>query len=247
MATRTTAPESVDADAARLAPTVEDSIKEYILLNRLAPGDPMPTETELSERLGASRSRIREAVKTLSALDIVEVRHGYGTFVGGMSLTAMVKSLAFRGMLSAQEDKHVLTELIDVRQLLETSLVPFIVGHLTPQAALSMRRLTSTMREKAERGEEFPTEDRAFHMLLMETTGNSLAVQLTGAFWDVQAIASASLDRLPDLRATADAHVAIVDAIEGGDQEHLRQAISAHYDPIRRRMTIAGVTAPAPG
>ena len=94
--------------------SVVDRIKEYILTNRLAPGDPLPTENELSEQLKVSRSRIREAVKTLSALDIVEVRHGYGTYVGRMSFSAMVESLAFRGMLEgAPKPSPVLIRNVD--------------------------------------------------------------------------------------------------------------------------------------
>ncbi|MGH3640678.1 MAG: FadR/GntR family transcriptional regulator [Mycobacterium sp.] len=216
--------------------SVVDRIKEYILLGRLAPGDPMPTEKELSEQLGVSRSGVREAMKTLSALDIVEVRHGYGTYVGRMRLTAMVQSLAFRGMLNANADQHVLADLIDVRELIETSLAATIVTGLSPQAALTLRRLTLTMREKAELGQEFRAEDREFHLLLVQTTGNALAVELTGAFWDVHAIAYGSLGPVPDLHDTAQDHTAILDAIEQGDPDLFRHAIREHYAPIRARM-----------
>ncbi|MGV9800307.1 FadR/GntR family transcriptional regulator [Mycobacterium sp. NPDC003449] len=211
-------------------------IKEYILTNRLSPGDPLPTENELSQRLNVSRSRIREAVKTLSALDIVEVRHGYGTYVGQLSFRAMVESLVFRGMLNAEEGFHVFAELVDFRELIETSLAGQIMERLTPQAALSMRRLTEAMAEKAARGQEFAAEDRGFHLLLMQTTG-SLAVGMTGAFWDVHALATQSLGPPDDLPGTVQAHVAILDAIESGDAERLRTAIRAHYVPIRERMT----------
>jgi DNA-binding FadR family transcriptional regulator len=216
--------------------SVVDRIKEYILLGQLSPGDPMPTEKELSERLGVSRSGVREAMKTLSALDIVEVRHGYGTYVGQMRLTAMVQSLAFRGMLNHSADHHVLADLIDVRELIETSLAATIVTELSPQAALTLRRLTLGMHEKAERGQEFRAEDRQFHLVLMQTTRNALAVELTGAFWDVHAIASRSLGPMADLSTTAQAHTAILDAIEAADPDLFRSAIREHYAPIRARM-----------
>jgi len=223
-------------ESGRVAPlSVVDRIKEYILLGRLAPGDPMPTEKELSERLGVSRSGVREAMKTLSALDIVEVRHGYGTYVGQMRLTAMVQSLAFRGILNTSTDHHILADLIDIRELIETSLANTIVTELSAQAALTLRRLTLAMHEKAESGREFPDEDREFHLVLMQATGNALAVELTGAFWDVHALASRSLG-VPDLQATAQAHTAILDAIELGDPAVFRSAVSEHYAPIRARM-----------
>lgn len=218
---------------------VADLIKRYILDNKLKPGDPMPTEAELSGLLGVSRSSVRESVKTLSSLDIVEVRHGYGTFVGGLSLTAMVQSLTFRGMLNPKDDQHVLSDLVDLRELLESSLAEAFVNRLSPQSLLTLRRLTATMKENAGRGDEFTAEDRSFHLMLMEASGNALAVQLTGAFWDVHAIATNQLGEQGDLVRSADAHGAILDAIESGDVEAVREAIRAHYGPVRQRMARA--------
>lgn len=235
----TTGETAVDWADATSGLSVVDRIKQYILLNRLSPGDPMPTEHELSTRLGVSRSRTREAMKTLSALDIVEVRHGYGTYVGKMSLTAMVESLAFRGMLNATDDQHVLGDLIDLRELIETSLADLLVDRVDGDSLAAMRSLTVSMHELATQDRDFTAQDRDFHLLLMQTTGNALAVQLTGAFWDVHAIASAFLDRERDLLATAAAHSAILDAVEQRDVTRLRLAIVRHYDPIRARMASA--------
>lgn len=224
--------------------SVVDRIKRYILVHRMSPGDALPTENELSDRLGVSRSRLREAMKTLSALDIVEVRHGYGTYVGRMSLTAMVQSLAFRGMLNTEDDQHLLADLIDVRQLIEVGLVDLVIDRMVPEVAQEMRRLTETMREKAEEGTEFGAEDRQFHLLLLQTTGNALAVQLNGAFWDVHALASSTLAPAVDLRTSAGAHAAVLEAIERRDPDLLRQALLEHYAPIRQRMS-RSASAPA--
>ena len=214
-------------------------IKQYILSNRLKPGDPMPTEGELADLLGVSRTIVRESIKTLRALDIVEVRHGYGTFVGQLSLEAMVQSLAFRGLLNTKDDQHLLSELVDVRELLETSLAGVLVEQLPRVNMLALRTLVATMQEKAEQHEEFLAEDRRFHTLLMEATGNDLVAQLNGAFWDVHAIASDSLGPAGELRASAEAHGAILDAITSGDPEQVREAIHAHYQPARERMARA--------
>ena len=65
--------------------TTADQIKQLILTRGLRPGDPLPTEAELCDILEVSRSSVREAIRTLSTLDIVDVRHGHGTYVGAMS------------------------------------------------------------------------------------------------------------------------------------------------------------------
>lgn len=217
--------------------TVADMLKRYILDNRLQPGDPLPTEAELSALLGGvSRSSVREAVKMLSSLDIVDVRHGHGTFVGQLSLTAMVQSLTFRGLLSTADDQHVLGDLVDLRELLESSLAQPFITNLTPEALLTLRRLVSTMVEKAAVGVEFTEDDREFHLILMGASRNALAVQLTGAFWDVNAIALRHLGAPGDLKSSAAAHGAILDAIESGDIEAVQSAIRSHYEPVRHRM-----------
>ncbi|MGK5671269.1 FadR/GntR family transcriptional regulator [Micromonospora sp. URMC 106] len=209
-------------------------IKEYILRNRLKPGDLLPTETELCEAVGASRSSVREAVKILSALDIVEVRHGHGTFVGRMSLNALVESLAFRGLLSGEEDHHVLGQVVDIRQTLEQGLAAEIIDVLDDGHRADLSALAEQMAELAAQDKDFLEIDRAFHLKLMEPLGNDLLLQLTEAFWQVQAIVAPTLRTEPEHRViTAQRHQAIVDAILGGDPAVLKAAVADHYAPIR--------------
>ena len=215
-------------------------IKEYILRNQLKPGDLLPTEAELCEAVGASRSSVREAVKTLSALDIVEVRHGHGTYVGGMSLAALVESLAFRGLLSGEADHHVLEQVVEVRQTLEQGLSAQITAGLDDDQLEALRGLASEMTEAASRGEDFLELDRTFHLTLMQPLANDLIEQLTGAFWEVQAIVAPSLGQSPpDLKETARLHVAIVDAAETRDTTAFQAAVAAHYAPVRGLIQVA--------
>lgn len=216
---------------------VAERIKQYILHHRLRPGDALPTEAELRAAIGASRSSVREAIKALTALDIVEVRHGYGTYVGKLSLAALVESLSFRGLLSRSDDYQVLSELVQVRQTLEQGLASAIIPALGEDLRGELERLTDAMDERARAGETFIEQDREFHLLLMKPLGNELVTQLTAAFWDVHAIVAPTMPTTPEsVRETVAAHRAIVRAASAEDLHGFAEAIAAHYAPVRRHL-----------
>lgn len=216
---------------------VVEAIKRYIMDERLRPGDPLPTENELIQAIGASRTSVREAIKRLSALDIVEVRHGHGTTVGRMSMRGLVDSLAFRGLLSTGTDGKVVSDLVDIRLMLEQGLSQAMIDSLGDVEVTYLRELAVRMRRLAMEGQPYVDEDRAFHMQLMQSIGNDLATQLTEAFWLVQARVAPSLKVTgEDWVRTADAHEAIVDAIVARDVDRLREAIAAHYAPIKEHI-----------
>ncbi len=227
-------PTSVVASRPRGSDVVAQ-IKQYILDQRLRPGDLLPTESELTAAIGASRTSVREAIKSLSALDIVEVRHGHGSYVGNLSMNALVESLAFRGLLSTGTDGKVMADVVDIRQMLEQGLSPLMIETLDDIELANLRELAVRMRRLAMEGRPYVDEDRAFHIRLMRAIGNDLVVQLTEAFWQVQARVSPTLDVEPsDWLRTAEAHEEIVDALAAKDPDRLRAAFAVHYDPIRR-------------
>lgn len=214
---------------------VINRIKQFILDEQLRPGDLLPTENELIAAIGASRTSVREAIKSLSALDLVEVRHGHGSYVGRMSMNALVESLAFRGLLSTGTDGKVMADLVNIRQMLEQGLSGHMIETLDEVELAHLRELAVRMRRLAIEGKPYVDEDRAFHIRLMNAIGNDLVTQLTEAFWQVQARVAPTLKvQDADWMRTAEAHEAIVDAIVARDAERLRGAFERHYEPLRR-------------
>lgn len=218
--------------------TVADQIKELILTNGLRPGDALPTEAELCATLDVSRSSVREAIRTLSTLDIVDVRHGHGTFVGRMSLTPMVEVLVFRGVLSPGDSLKALREVVEIRQALDLAMADAVVAALTGAATPELDALVAEMEQRASEGLTFLDADRAFHTMLLEHIDNSLAGQLVAAFWDVHSAVIPQLElAMPaDIEQTARAHGDMLTAARDGDIAAYRDAVIQHYEPLRRTL-----------
>ncbi|MCM3660955.1 GntR family transcriptional regulator [Georgenia satyanarayanai] len=226
------------AGTGRRRPSTADKIKDYILMNGLQPGDSLPTEAELCELLEVSRSNLREAVRTLTTLNIVSVRHGHGTFVGDMSLDALVESLVFRGVLIPGDDLQALRDIVEVRQALDTAMAHKVAATLRGTHNPDLHDLVEQMVEIASRGEVFPAQDRAFHTSLLARIDNTLVGQLVGAFWDVHTAVMPRLGiSLPaDLVQTARAHGEMLEAAEDGDADALIASVGSHYEPIMRAL-----------
>ncbi|WP_228479417.1 FadR/GntR family transcriptional regulator [Microbacterium atlanticum] len=221
--------------------TTADQIKQLILERNLRPGDPLPTEAELCETLDVSRSSVREAIRTLSTLDIVDVRHGHGTYVGGMSLDPMVEALVFRGVLAPEGSLDALREVVEIRLALDLAMSDRVVSALDGARTPELDAMVAEMIERAEQGETFLDADRAFHTTLFDAIGNHLAVQLVGAFWDVHTAVLPQLGlALPaDIELTAQAHADMLEAARSGDLDRYRRAVIDHYAPLQRSLTHA--------
>lgn len=224
--------------------TTAEQIKRLILRKGLRSGDPIPTETELCQELGVSRSSVREAIRTLATLDIVEVRHGSGTVVGQMSLTPLVETLVFRGVLSPGDDLAALREVVELRRAFDLTLTDQVVDAHRGRPNESIERLIAAMLAHAEKEQTFLLEDRQFHTELLSPLKNQLAGQLVAAFWDIHTAVLPRLDlALPaDLRQTAKAHSDMFTAALSGDHEGYRKAVIDHYQPLLRMLETSSRT-----
>lgn len=217
------------------------AIKDLILARELRPGDPLPTEADLMTLLDVSRSSLREAIRTLVTLDILEVRHGTGTFIGQLSLRPLVEGLAFKGVLLAGDDFRTLRQVVEVRVALDLALAPGIVERLSGEPAQELLALCDEMDEASLRNQDFASTDRAFHLGLAERTGNQLYCELVTAFWDVhtQVAPRLGVPSPRDLTETALAHRAMLETAMSGDLEAYRTAVQNHYGPLMRALNLA--------
>ncbi len=206
-----------------MARDLQERIKKLIIDRRLPSGAGLPTEPELMQLLGASRNSVREALKALQAMGIVEIRHGFGTYVGTMSLAPMIDGLAFRTVAGHYRGEDSLLQLLELREAVETGLVSRLAGRVPEAEAAAGAGLAET--------------DRAFHATLYRGPGNRLLGEVLEAFWDAFHRVRTDLVDVPqDPGVTCRQHREIVDAVRSGDVMRAEAAMREHFGNIRARV-----------
>jgi DNA-binding FadR family transcriptional regulator len=219
--------------AKRGGETLQEQIVAMIHERSLAPDAAMPTEAQLMELFGASRNSVREAVRALQALGIVEIRHGFGTFVGHASLDVLSPSLEFRIRSGPRGGIRALHDLVEVRELLETGLIARVAGATSVSRLSALEALVTAMRTD-------PQADRAFHALLYDSCGNDLVLQLISLFWrvyhQVEPLIGGPDD---DPGAIVGNHQRIVEALRARDPAAAQEAMRRHFRDVKKRIASA--------
>ncbi|MEV0225319.1 FadR/GntR family transcriptional regulator [Streptomyces sp. NPDC050704] len=226
-----------------MARDLQEQIKKLIIDRRLPTGATLPTEPELMELLGASRNSVREALKALQAMGIVEIRHGFGTYVGPMSMAPMIEGLAFRTVAGHYRGEDSLLQLLELREAVETGLISRLAGRVPPDDLAELDALVDRMDTEAAVGVGLAETDRTFHATLYRGLDNLLLSELLEAFWDAFHRVRTDLVELPqDPKVTCRQHREILDAVRAGDAVRAEEAIREHFGNIRTRLT---TTAPS--
>ncbi|MFD9861298.1 FadR/GntR family transcriptional regulator [Streptomyces alboflavus] len=225
---------------------LQERIKKLIIDQRLPSGAVLPTEPELMERLGASRNSVREALKALQAMGIVEIRHGFGTYVGPMSVAPMIEGLTFRTVAGHYRGEDSLLQLLELREAVEAGLIARLAGSIPAADLAELDALVDRMDAEAAGpdGAVRAETDRAFHAALYRCLGNRLLSEVLEAFWDAFHRVRTDLVDIPqDPKVTCRQHREILDAVRSSDVVRAEQAIREHFGNIRTRLSAPASTA----
>jgi DNA-binding FadR family transcriptional regulator len=212
--------------------STQDRVKQFIIDHGLRAGDPLPPEAELARQLGISRPSMREAMRALQTMGVVETRHGVGTFVGHFSFDSFTDGLAFQIDIGRQDDRGMardLHELVAIREVLESALVARLAGTYSANEIAALYDLTAEMERLAAEGEMFAEEDWRFHELLYRNSGNRLLIRLLESFWTVCDRVRQSKPSPEYLQTTARHHRELVNALAAGDSAGSAKAMTVHF------------------
>jgi|SRR5581483_2179109 len=214
--------------------TVQEEIKNYIIENELRAGDPLPTEGELARQLDISRNSVREAVKSLEALGILEARSGSGLFVRNFNFDSILDNLPYGIMFSLEQ----LSDIVEIRFHIEYGMMQRVRDQVTPEQIVHLNEVLDHWRPLAEQGEYSADDDRLFHQVLYENVNNPILLRILDIFWIVfrHAQKEASLPDVRDPRHTFRIHEELVLALERGDVDALHDLMIEHREGIETRI-----------
>lgn len=213
---------------------VREYVKTYILTHGLAAGDPLPSEAQIAQELGVARGSVREAVKSLQSLGVIEVRLGYGLFVSPYNFEPLVETVRY-GM---RFDATTLLELAQVRSFLEYAAIEQAVGRIGAQDIERLEGLMQTWRQKSAAHEADAEIDEEFHRVLYGSLNNQTLLKFLEVFW----IAFDSLGDDPYIHGPKPPdedyleHRAILDAVKAGDRHMAQQLLMKHFVHLQERI-----------
>jgi GntR family transcriptional repressor for pyruvate dehydrogenase complex len=214
------------------ATEVARRIIDYLLSGQLEPGDRIPSERQLAEALGVGRSLLREALKSIALLGLVEVRPGDGTFLVRAESELLPKAIEWGLLLGEQQ----VADLMEARHLLEVLVAGLAAERRTP-ADIAMLRTYYGQMQAAPDTTSFVAADMAFHLRVAEAANNGSLLKIMAS---IRALLRVWIDRVrsaePDNRRSTEEHAAILLALEAGDPEDARAAMEVHMASATRRL-----------
>jgi len=213
----------------RIAEEVADRIRVLMLDGTFPAGQPLPSERHLAERFGVSRGSIRDALRTLETIGLLETRHGQGTFPRELSVERLVAPLA--SVMAYRSDLQ--DELLDVRRMFEPAVARAAALRATDEDLADLQRILDTQRQKLKSGQSAITEDTAFHAILARATRNRVVMSIMATLNDLLVESrTQSLQQKGRPARSMDGHESVVSALRRRDPEGASQAMYNHIDQI---------------
>jgi len=214
---------------------VAEQLQRLILDGYFKPGDKLPTERELAEAFGVSRASVRDAVRSLELLGLVEPRQGQGRVVRDLSPDGLVRPLA--SMLVRH--RALLGELLEVRKILEPPIAARAALLATPEEIEQMEAIVERQAEKLARGELPIDEDTEFHYLIATAARNSVILQVIDVLMDLlRESRQQSLQVQGRPQKSVEGHKSILQAIRRRDPQAAEAAMRQHLDEIEAVLSV---------
>lgn len=199
-------------------------ISDNILSGRLKPGDKLPTELELAEKLHVSRSSVREAIKMLSSLGVIRIKRGDGTYISDSMSGTVLDQL----MLSLAFNQGTSRELVETRMLIEIGAAELAIDNATDEQIAMLEKANQDLKREAENGSgnsrQLRDLDLNIHFTLLEITNNSFVTKIGKTIYRLF-FASIEATAIIDTKELFRNHQLYIEAIRKRDKNLVRSRI----------------------
>jgi len=216
--------------------TVINNLLNEIIVQSLKPGDALLSEAELVEAFGVSKPVIREALRALSAMGVLELQQGRVATVRSPTSEPLENFIRF----VLRDTKSGLREAVEVRRGLEMSIVELAAERINSHQIDLLEIAFERMEEQKGSGdiEDWVEADLEFHRILAESAGNHLMyfiVQaIIGVFRESITQTTLAVRKTRNVQATLSRHRKILDAVRDGDKDKAIATMQAHFDVSRQ-------------
>ncbi len=202
---------------------------ERLILKKLHPGDKLPSERELAETLSVSRSSIRDAIRSLELMGMVEPRQGAGTIVREITANSVANPLTN----ALKRKKELMSELLDFRRILEPPLAARAATHASAEEIAEMEDILNRQETKLRKGESTIPEDSEFHYAVAMASGNSVVLKVLDILMDLlRETRERSLQVEGRPQKSIAGHRRILAAIKRHDTEGAKAAMRRHIEDV---------------
>jgi DNA-binding FadR family transcriptional regulator len=220
-------------ESVSLVPEVHTRLQEYIVDNNLQPGDRMPSEAWLASQMGVGRPLMREALRGLEAVGLLETRKGVGRFVRAFEVESYLGHFTADFLIRSFSIK----DLAEARCLLEIASISGAVEQLTDEDCEQILAYVASMRESFEAGVSVTDADIGMHRVIMSRADNTIIAALLDAVYSLS-VAGGLIRANPDERGLQDIkeHEAIAAAAVRRVGPAARRALIAHFETTSSRL-----------
>ncbi|MBZ4664853.1 MAG: regulatory protein GntR [Mahella sp.] len=200
-------------------------IEEALISKELKPGDPLPSENEMAKTFGVGKTSVREAIKMLEAMNVVEVKHGNGSFIKQKADVDNINSLIFTLLLEQGSNK----EIFELREMFEPAYTVMAMKKATPEDIENIRNAINRLENAVNQGTQQADDDLAFHYAILESTHNPFVIRIGSTILQLfKASLGTTMKNMPEI-AVRD-HVRIFNAFCDKNEEELRQAMNDSFN-----------------
>jgi len=223
-------------DRSTLPEEIAARLLDLIKAEQLRPGDKLPPERELAAEMHVSRPVLREALRALAIMNVVEIRQGAGTYITALEPQQLVSHLEF----VFSKDPVALSQVIETRRIVEVGNVRLAAQRITPDEVADLEQLLRRLRAAVDDAAAFAELDIAFHDAVCEAAGNFLLVQFMRI---IDTLGKVSRERTGAAgaarrRALRD-HEAILAALRAKDPAAAAAAMEAHLAHVEAALAVA--------